>query len=38
MGTSPERRNGEKSAVAAPKETPDMRKATSDVLEGTQRM
>ena len=38
MDTSPERRNGEKSAVAAPKETPDIRKATSDALEGTQRM
>ena len=38
MGTSPERRNGEKSAVAASKETPDIQKATSDALEGTQRM
>ena len=38
MGTSLERRNGEKSAVAASKETPDIRKATSDAREGTQRM
>lgn len=37
MGASPERHNGEKSAVAASKETPDIRKATSDALEGTQR-
>ena len=38
MGMLPGRRNGEKSAFAASKETPDIRKATSDVLEGTQRM
>ncbi len=36
MGTSPERHNGEKSAVTASKKTPDIRKATSDALEGTQ--